>query len=218
MAQQGSAQHARVELLARQASVKPRSDLKLGVHFILEKGWHIYWINPGDSGQPPSFKWQLPADFTAGQIQWPRPERIQPNKELADFGYYDEVLLPINIHVPSRLGTRNPVEFTVEVNWLICREVCIPENANLHLALPVSRTERVDQQHAQLFAKTAKLIPQALPRAWNASATSAKDDFILTIRAGKPVRRQNSFLLILGRSITLRRKSFSPRLPAQRSR
>ena len=195
MAQQGSAQHARVELLARQASVKPRSDLKLGVHFILEKGWHIYWINPGDSGQPPSFKWQLPADFTAGQIQWPRPERIQPNKELADFGYYDEVLLPINIHVPSRLGTRNPVEFAVEVKWLICREVCIPEHANLHLALPVSRTGRVDQQHAQLFANAAKLIPKTLPRAWNASATSAKDDFILTVRAGKPLTQAEFFPL-----------------------
>ena len=114
MAQQRSAQHARVELLARQSSVKPGSDLQLGVHFILEPGWHIYWINPGDSGQPPSFKWQLPPGFTAGEIQWPRPERMQPNKELADYGYHDEILLPLNIHVPSAAGNRMPVEFGVE--------------------------------------------------------------------------------------------------------
>jgi DsbC/DsbD-like thiol-disulfide interchange protein len=195
MAQQGSAQHARVELLARQASVKPGSDLQLGVHFTLESGWHIYWINAGDSGQPPSFKWQLPPSFTAGRIQWPRPERIQPNKELADFGYHGEVLLPINIHVPPRVGTSNPVEFGVEVKWLICREVCIPEHANLHLSLPVSTMERVDPQHAQLFANTGKLIPKSLPRAWNASVTSAKDDFVLTIQESKPITQAEFFPL-----------------------
>lgn len=59
IAQQGAAQHAKVEFLARQTSVKPSSDVQLGVHFMLEKGWHIYWINPGDSGQPPSFQWHL---------------------------------------------------------------------------------------------------------------------------------------------------------------
>src|SRR5579864_3388234 len=48
--------HARVELLSRQATLHPGSALQLGIHFILEPGWHIYWINPGDSGQPPSFK------------------------------------------------------------------------------------------------------------------------------------------------------------------
>ncbi len=195
MAQQGSAQHAVVELLARQASAKPGADLQLGVHFILESGWHIYWINPGDSGQPPSFTWELAPSFTAGQIQWPHPERIQPNKELADFGYHDDVLLPINIHVPRRLGTSNPVEFAVEVKWLICREVCIPEHANLHLSLPVSTMERVDQQHASVFAKAAKFIPKSLPRAWDASVTSAKDDFVLTIRADKPITQAEFFPL-----------------------
>src|SRR6478609_5887049 len=74
--------HAHVELLSRQAAITPGSDLQLGIHFILEPGWHIYWINPGDSGQPPSFQWQLPSGFTAGEIQWPRPERMQSSAEL----------------------------------------------------------------------------------------------------------------------------------------
>src|SRR6476620_3363842 len=98
---QATTRHARVELAARQASVNPGSDLQLGVHFILEPGWHIYWINPGDSGQPPSFEWQLPPGFTAGEIQWPRPERMQSSAELADYGYHDDVLLMVPIHGPQ---------------------------------------------------------------------------------------------------------------------
>jgi DsbC/DsbD-like thiol-disulfide interchange protein len=192
---QAPPKHADVELLSRQASVKPNSDLQLGLHFILEKDWHIYWINPGDSGQPPSFKWQLPPGFSAGEIQWPRPERMQPSRSLADFGYHDEVLLPLTIHAASSLNVSAPVEFNVEVKWLVCREVCIPEHADLHLSLPVGATASLDQQHSQLFAKTDKLIPQPLPRGWNASATSDKDDFVLTIRADKTIMQAIFFPL-----------------------
>ena len=192
---QAPSQHARVELLARQASVKPGSDLQLGVHFILDEGWHIYWINPGDSGQPPSFKWQLPGGFTAGEIQWPRPERMQPSKALADFGYHDEVLLPLTIHASSSISNSVPVEFGVEAKWLICREVCIPEHAQLRLALPMAATANVNEQSAPLFAKTDKLLPQALPRSWRVRFTSEKDDLLLTIRAGKPITKAEFFPL-----------------------
>jgi DsbC/DsbD-like thiol-disulfide interchange protein len=193
---QAPPKHADVELLSRQASVKPNSDLQLGVHFIMEKGWHIYWINPGDSGQPPSFKWQLPPGFSAEEIQWPRPERMQPSRSLADFGYHDEVLLPLKIHASSSLNVSAPVEFNVEVKWLVCREVCIPEHADLHLSLPVSHAAAgVDQQHAQLFAETDKLLPQPLPSGWKVSFSSAKDDFILNIRANKTIMQAIFFPL-----------------------
>jgi thiol:disulfide interchange protein DsbD len=183
-----------VELIARQVAVTPGKDLLLGIHFVLEKGWHIYWINPGDSGQPPSFKWQLPSGFSAGEVQWPRPERLQPSKELVDYGYDDEVLLPITIPAPSEISGRS-AEFGTEAKWLICREICIPEHASLHLTLPVSSAAGVDKQQAELFAKTDKLIPQPLPRTWNASATSGKDDFVLTIRGGKPITQAEFFPL-----------------------
>jgi thiol:disulfide interchange protein DsbD len=191
---QAPPQHAHVELLSRQASVKPNSDLQLGVHFILEKGWHIYWINPGDSGQPPSFKWHLPPDFSAGEIQWPRPERMQPSRSLADFGYHDEVLLPLTIHAPLGIVSQ-ALEFGAEVKWLICREICIPEHADLHLTLPVSPDVSVDQHHAQLFAKADKLLPQPLPSNWKVSFASSKDDLALTIHADKPITQAEFFPL-----------------------
>src|SRR3954447_17530171 len=98
---QPAAPHARVELLARQNAAMPGGSVQLGVHFVLEPGWHIYWINPGDSGQPPALKWQLPPGYAAGEIQWPHPERMQPTPQLADYGYHGDVLLPVTLHVPS---------------------------------------------------------------------------------------------------------------------
>jgi DsbC/DsbD-like thiol-disulfide interchange protein len=200
---QTAPQHARVELLARQQSVEPGSTLLLGVHFILDSGWHIYWINPGDSGQPPSFKWQLPPGFSAGEIQWPRPERMKPSKELVDYGYHDDILLMISVHTPqtisANLGQSGPQEaFAVQAKWLVCREVCIPEHAELRLTLPIGTAAKANEQNAALFKKTMKLVPQTMPRAWKASVTSSKDEFLLTIHASKPIAKAEFFPLDSG--------------------
>src|SRR5215472_5092173 len=139
-----SAKHAQVELVSQNAAIKSgtETDVMLGVHFVLEPGWHIYWINPGDSGQPPVFKWQLPSGFTAGEIQWPRPERMQPVPQLADFGYHNEVLLPVKISIPASAKVGDSIQIAAEAKWLVCREVCLPEHGQLHLAIPVAATAK----------------------------------------------------------------------------
>lgn len=190
-----SPHHARVELVSQAEAVAPSSDVQLGIHFVLDPGWHIYWINPGDSGQPPSFKWQLPAGFSAGEVQWPRPERIQRVKELADFGYNNEVLFPVTLHVPPKLANGPAQEINMEAKWLVCREVCIPEHAKLRLALPVAQQAKQNDAAAKLFADAEKLLPKPLPRGWQANAVSNKDDFILTIAAGRPLNKAEFFPL-----------------------
>ena len=194
-AQPQSSPHARVELLAEQESAKPGSVTQLGVHFVLEPGWHIYWINPGDSGQPPVLKWQLPAGVSAGEIQWPRPERMQPAPQLADFGYHDDVLLPVKLRVPATTKAGESIQVAAEAKWLICREVCLPERAQLHLTVPVAATTKPNAQSALIFAHTAKLLPQPMPHSWKASAKSEKDDFVLSIQSGRRIAKAEFFPL-----------------------
>ena len=194
-AQQPASPHARLELLAEQATAKPGSQVQLGVHFVLESGWHIYWINPGDSGQPPSFKWQLPPGFTAGEVQWPRPERMQPIPQLAGFGYHDEVLLPVTLHVPASAKKGESVQIAADAKWLVCREVCIPERSSLHLNLPVAATAKENPQSVTIFARTSKLLPQLMPHGWKVSAKSGKDDFVLAVLAGKRIANAEFFPL-----------------------
>jgi thiol:disulfide interchange protein DsbD len=188
--------HARVELLTRQTGIMPGSGVQMGFHFILEPGWHIYWINPGDSGQPPSLKWQLPPGFTAGEIQWPRPERMQSSAELADYGYHDDVLLMVPIHAPQSINNEQSrgLRFAVEAKWLVCREVCIPEHAALELFLH-SGAVKENPATSKLFADAEKLLPVAMPHAWSAVAESRKNDFLLTIAANKPITRAIFFPL-----------------------
>jgi len=193
VAQKPPSQHARVELLAAQESVKPGSVLMVGVHFVLEPGWHIYWINPGDSGQPPVIQWQLPPGFSAGEIQWPRPQRMQPTPELADFGYHDAILLPVELHVPASARMGDSIAVAADAKWLVCREVCIPERGQLRLAVPVAATAKENPQSALLFVRTRKLLPRPMPRSWKVSARSEKDDFVLSVQAGKQISKAEFF-------------------------
>lgn len=191
------ANHARVELLARQASVTAGREIMMGVHFMLEKGWHIYWINPGDSGQPPSFKWQLPQGFSAGDVRWPRPERMQNSPMLADYGYHDDVLLMVPVRAPQVMNINSgnlALPFAVEAKWLICREVCIPDKATLKLSLPQGAPTD-NPATARLFAETEKTLPAPWPKAWTARVETQKSNFVLTITSGKPINKAMFFPL-----------------------
>jgi len=187
-----STQHAKVELISDAASIKSGQDLRLGVHYILDPGWHIYWINPGDSGQPPSFQWHLPSGFQAGKVEWPRPERLS-SSQLVDYGYKDDVLFMVPVHVPANLPNSASIPISLEVKWLICREVCIPDRTQLHLSLAVSSSAPGNSEHANLFTRTKALLPKAAPKRWKTSVQSQKENFVLTINAGRPIRTATFF-------------------------
>jgi DsbC/DsbD-like thiol-disulfide interchange protein len=193
-AQAVAAKHSQVELISRVSAVAPGNILTLGVHFILEPGWHIYWINPGDSGQPPSLEWQLPPRFTAGETQWPRPEKLQSSPTLADYGYHDGVLLMVPIRVPAEKSGARSFDFAVQVKWLICREVCIPDHAQLKLTLPPG-VASPDPNKAMLFTRTIRLLPRPWPAQWIVMAESRKENFLLTVDFGRPVRRAEFYPL-----------------------
>ncbi len=190
-----SSLHAKAELIAEKDSIEPGQDSWLGLHFELERGWHIYWINPGDSGEPPRVQWHLPAGFLAGSIQWPTPRRVEDHS-LVDYGYEGEALLMVPIQPPADLAVGDSVKFGATAKWLVCRETCIPEQADLALSLPVQRKgARQRPQWQELFRTTRARWPKPAPRDWKIAAVSKKDQFVLSIETGSPQQQATFFPL-----------------------
>jgi len=157
------AQHLTVELLPLESSIEPGGSATIGLHFTLDKGWHVYWLNAGDSGEPPSIKWTLPPGITAGAMQFPAPRRL-PLGPLLDFGYEDEVLFPMTLSAASNLKAPSTAQLNAHVNWLVCREVCIPGKADLALPLKVASPQGPgDPGRQALFDRFRSLLPQPLP-------------------------------------------------------
>lgn len=146
------------ELVADRSAVVPGESLRLGLRLSHDPHWHTYWRNPGDSGLPTQFDPSLPEGFRAGPIEWPAPARILI-PPLANYGYEGEVVLPRRIEVPTQVAG-DSVRFTVTASWLVCRDVCIPGDANLELVLPVARDGSAGPgPHQALFDRAAARSP-----------------------------------------------------------
>jgi thiol:disulfide interchange protein len=190
------AQHLTVELVSRDGSIKPGGASQVGLYFKLDPGWHVYWQNAGDSGEPPSIKWNLPAGLTAGPMQFPAPRRL-PLGPLMDFGYENEVLFPIALNADSTAAT-GPANLTAHVNWLVCREVCIPGRADLALPLTIGGTQPPpDPTRQALFDRFQSLLPQPLPASSKAVFSPATGGFTLAVE-GHPSANAQFFPLDQG--------------------
>jgi DsbC/DsbD-like thiol-disulfide interchange protein len=175
--------------MSNRSSLVPGSHIWVGVWFQIEKGWHIYWENPGDSGEPPKIQWQMPAGFRVGAVEWPAPEKLMA-PSIVDYGYENDVLLFAPLSVPAGLRNGESVTLAANVNWLVCREMCIPAKARVSLTLPVDSAVRgfkgaaSSAEVAELINARAK-VPKPLPAGWKVYATNEKNDFVLTVETGK---------------------------------
>jgi DsbC/DsbD-like thiol-disulfide interchange protein len=180
-AQSFTASHAKVSLVAENNSLQAGQTAWVGVLFDLEKGWHIYWVNPGDAGEAPKIQWHLPAGFQAGDIRWPAPARL-PASSVIDYGYEGKVLLPVSLRVPAGYRAASPVTLTADVRYVICRDVCIPAAALAKLSIPSANAgEAADRE---LFRNAFDNAPKAWPAGWKAQASENGGFFTLSLETG----------------------------------
>ncbi|MGA3161268.1 MAG: thioredoxin family protein [Terracidiphilus sp.] len=180
------APHVHVQINTMNADLDRSDTDRAALYFKLEPGWHIYWKNPGDAGEPPHIQWTLPKEITAGPMHFPAPKRL-PLGPLMDFGYEDEVLFPIDIDVADT-APLGPVILHAHVDWLVCRERCIPGMAELELRRTV-----VDRPSTGLHAaapdsgiwKAFKPWPESLPKNAKAFFQSTEEGFRLAIETGQ---------------------------------
>lgn len=182
------APHLHVQLVFRKAQLYPGGGDHGGLYFKLEPGWHVYWVNAGDSGEPPHIKWTLPAGITAGPLQFPAPQRL-PLGPLMDFGYENEVVFPFKLEIAQSVKPGTAV-LDAKVDWLVCREVCIPGKAELQitqkiLAAAPATGEPDNGPGVAIWKRLAVLLPDALPPSDTAVFQPTPTGFRLAVTTGQ---------------------------------
>jgi thiol:disulfide interchange protein DsbD len=151
--------HIVAELVADRASVSPGGDIHVALRQDIQPGWHTYWRNPGDSGQPVTLDWTLPTGWRAGEITWPTPQRLKIGP-LMDYGYTGQVLLPVKLSAPTTAQAGQNVVLKAHAAFLVCKDVCVPEDAMLNLTLPVTAEPgAADPKWSGPIAKTLAAAP-----------------------------------------------------------
>jgi thiol:disulfide interchange protein len=132
-------EHVEAELVTDDASAQPGKPTIVGLKLRMAPHWHTYWKNPGDSGLPTKIQWTLPEGWKAGEIQWPYPQPL-PVGPLLNYGYDDEVVLLVPLTPPAN-APEGAAPIKAHAEWLVCKDICVPEKGDLDLAFPVSKAE-----------------------------------------------------------------------------
>jgi DsbC/DsbD-like thiol-disulfide interchange protein/cytochrome c biogenesis protein CcdA len=158
-------------------------EVELAVHMHPAKGWHGYWLNPGDAGLPMELKWQLPAGFSVGPLRYPVPTRLTI-AGLMNYVYERDYAVLVRLKVPA--NARGTVPIRVEAHWLACTDkVCVPEQGELSLDLPIgSGTPRRGQ-----FDEWRRLLPRPLPTLGHFAGAGDKLQIAIPLPASTGVRQ-----------------------------
>jgi thiol:disulfide interchange protein/DsbC/DsbD-like thiol-disulfide interchange protein len=160
--------NVKAQLVSEVNAVGPGQVFWVALELNIRDGWHTYWRNPGDSGEPTKLAWQLPPGFTAGDIVWTTPHRFEITP-LVNYGYAKHAVHLVQITAPKDLKAGTPITLAAKASWLVCSDVCIPEGADLQLKMPVSaQAGGIDPQESSLFAAARGELPSAQPAATSA--------------------------------------------------
>lgn len=180
-----AATQTRVDLLLDHEAAKPGQTIVAGVRLQMPEGWHTYWRNPGDSGKATEIKWHLPDGITAGDIQWPVPEKFE-SEGFYTYVFHDTVVLrvPLTIAADAKPG---PVEIRAKVDWLECQKTCIPGSANIAAQLTIGNQAQksadagiVDSWEKQLPAISHSV---AVSATWQNETNTDQRTLVLNVKS-----------------------------------
>ncbi|MFT3869887.1 MAG: protein-disulfide reductase DsbD family protein [Nibricoccus sp.] len=180
----GSALHAQVaaSLVASETSIQPGRPFTVALRLIHEPHWHTYWINAG-TGYPTKLTWQLPAGWAASDIQWPTPKVLKDHTgAVTGNGYEDDLLLPLTLTPPANLTIGETIELKAKAEWLMCKETCIPGEADVSLSLPVKSEQPTTNK--TLSEALAKIPAPQKPAGWTVTATRRDKSVELALSGG----------------------------------
>ena len=166
--------HVEAELISEVQTIHPGLSFDAGIRLKMDPKWHTYWKNPGEAGLATTVNWSLPDGFHAGEIQWPYPKRFNDNG-IISMGYDGEVVLLTRIDVDASVKPRQHVKLQARVNWLACKEICIPGNANLKLTLPLTtEPPQLNERVSTVFRNFRAKLPRKQTD-WAFQANSAEN-------------------------------------------
>ena len=182
------AQHLTVEMMSAGPAIARGGSQTVAFVFSMEDGWHVYWRNAGYAGYPPRVKWTLPAGVTTDGLQFPAPERL-PLETTVDYGYEDSVAYPVTVQAaalakPDKNGN---VHLAAKLDWLVCKQVCVPGKADLGLDLklaPAGAAVSHDGEQVGALGSALKSMPKPLPPDYKFSVISSGKNLVLTATTG----------------------------------
>ena len=164
-----------IQLISNQDTAAPGSSFTVAMRMTFKGNWYTYWRNAGDSGEPVHIAWDLPEGVSAGPIQWPVPT-LKTVGPITSYGMGGEIWLPVEISVDASVDAGQPFTLNLHAYYLVCDDICIPEDGKLSLPMGMGPAESNPDHAAQVKAAQAK-IPQIGTARGSAALENGKVSF-----------------------------------------
>jgi DsbC/DsbD-like thiol-disulfide interchange protein len=123
-----------------------------GVEVQLPEGWKTYWRTPGNAGGvPPSFDWSQSENLAQATVLYPAPKRFS-DRAGDTVGYKGTVVFPVRL---TAKDPAKPITLRLSLEYGICKEICIPAEAALSLAVAPAQGSNIPNE----LAAALKLVP-----------------------------------------------------------
>jgi thiol:disulfide interchange protein DsbD len=163
MAQIDSLPKVQARLISERTAIASGQTVAVALEENIRTGWHTYWINPGEAGAPTELQWTMPPGWQASAIEWPFPKKL-PVGPLMNYGYEGKVWLLLNVTAPRDVRPGDTVVLQAAARWLVCKDVCIPEDTSLTLPMKIAaQPGPLDPANIGGFAAARAKLPVASP-------------------------------------------------------
>lgn len=177
-------------------AIAPGASFTAAIQLKMAEGWHTYWLNPGEAGLPLRIHWTLPAGITAGKVKWPTPQKIKTPSPIAgepaqiSYGYEHDLTLLIPMHADATLKAETPLHFKARINWLACKEMCVPGTTRVEAEQTVT-DQTVPNAAARNFFKTAQSRLPVEKSNWQVRAEKQQGELLFFLRPPKGAATAN---------------------------
>jgi thiol:disulfide interchange protein DsbD len=131
-------------LILSTEQARPGQTIWAGVELKMPPPWHTYWRNGGDAGGATTINWSLPDGLSAGDIQWPVPQKATDSAgglSLVTYGYKEDVVLLVPIQLAATLQPGS-LTLRASVNWMECSDVCVLGHSEVSHALTIGNQDK----------------------------------------------------------------------------
>ncbi len=153
-----------IHLVLSAETARPGDTVWAGLVMDMPPTWHVYWRYGGDAGDPVKITWHLPDGLSAGEINWPLPEKEVDKAgdvALITYIYTHKVVLltPIKVADSSPSG---PVKLKAAVHWMECSQECVMSEGTTETTLNIG-AEAKPSADAALIEQWRKKVPPPAP-------------------------------------------------------
>ena len=145
---------SQVRLISPMTKNNNEKEIYLGLEYKLEEGWKTYWQSPGAGGFPQEIDWTNSINIETLKVEWPTPEHFEI-LGMKSIGYSNHVIFPLKVGLKDQFKSST---ILLDINYLVCKDICIPGNAYLELNIPSGEGSLT--KHSFIVERAISNLPQ----------------------------------------------------------